>query len=548
MLAIEVELLTGRYVATAYNTRLEGEWPPHPARLFSALAAAHFASDEPALEERAILEWLEAQEPPSIRASEASHREVTTVFVPVNDAGMTDVDQEAEALEKARAALAETRSSGEAKTIKQASTAAEKAEKRLIAAIARNVSIPATAINPSAGRRVLPEHRIRQPRTFPSVTPEVPRVIYVWPSASPTDPQREVIERLLERLVRLGHSSSFVAARLVDETVAVVWRPSKGGETILRTVQTGQLATLERAYALHRETEPRLMPARFESYTRLAPAEEAQMPHSSFSDDWLVLRRVGGPSLPMVAAVGVARSLRKALMSHATDAVPEVLSGHTPDGRPSERDHLAIVPLPFVGHHHASGAILGTALVLPRDATQAERRTIFAAVDAWEHAVRIEDEDAPCLSVTMGAAGVLELERVEWGAAQASLRAASWCRPARVWHSVTPVALDHNPGDLRSRDAKKLAMAVSEAIDTIRRACARIGLPDPDDIEVLPAAPVAGASKAQLYPPYPEEPGRTRRVLTHVRLEFAEPVRGPILLGAGRYVGLGLFRPEAAHD
>ncbi len=547
MLAIEVELLTGRYVATAYNSRVEGEWPPHPARLFSALAAAHFASDEPAPEERAILEWLEAQEPPSIGASEASHREVTTVFVPVNDAGMTDVDQEAEALEDARVALEETQASGETKAIKLASVAAEKAEKRLVAAIARNVSIPTKAINPSAGRRVLPEHRIRQPRTFPSVTPEEPRVIYVWPSASPTDTQREVIDRLLERLVRLGHSSSFVAARLVDDPAVAVWRPSKGGEAILRTVQAGQLAALERAYALHRETEPRVMPARFESYTRLAPAEEAQMPHSSFSDDWLVLRRVGGPSLPVVAAVGVARSLRKALMSHAPVAVPEVLSGHTPDGRPSERDHLATVPLPFVGHFHASGAILGVALILPRDATEDERRAIFAAVDAWERAVRLEDEDTPRLSVTMGAAGVLELERVEWGAAQASLRAENWCRPTRVWHSVTPVALDHNPGDLRSRDPKKVATAISEAVGTIRRACSRIGLPDPRAVEVLPAAPVAGASKAQLYPPYPEESGRTRRVLTHVRLEFAEPVRGPVLLGAGRYLGLGLFRPEATH-
>lgn len=547
MLAIEVEFLTGRYVATAYNTRLESEWPPHPARLFSALAATHFASDDPAPEERAVLEWLEAQGAPSIRSSEASHREVTTVFVPVNDAGMTDVDQEAEALDEARASLEGLRSSGQVKDTKHASSAVQKAEKRLLAAIARNVSIPTTAINPSAGRQVLPEYRVRQPRTVPSVTPAEPRVTYVWPSASPTDAQREVIDRLLGRFVRLGHSSSFVAARLVDETVTATWRPSKGGEAIFRTVQVGQIAALERAYTLHRETEPRLMPARFESYTQLAPVEEAQIPRSLFSDDWIVLRRVGGPSLPMVATVGVARSLRAALMSHAPEATPEILSGHMPDGRPSERDHLAIVPLPFVGHYRASGAILGVALILPRDVSQDERRAIFSVVDAWERAVRLEDEDTPRLPVTIGVAGVLELERVEWGAAQSSLRAATWCQPARVWHSVTPVALDRNPGDLRSRDPQKVAKAVSEAANTLRRACARIGLPDPCDIEVLPTAPVAGAAKAKLYPSYPQAPDRTRRVLTHVRLEFAEPVWGPILLGAGRYLGLGVFRPEAPH-
>jgi hypothetical protein len=45
MLAIELVFLTGRYVATAYNSRTESEWPPHPARVFSALSATHFTTD-----------------------------------------------------------------------------------------------------------------------------------------------------------------------------------------------------------------------------------------------------------------------------------------------------------------------------------------------------------------------------------------------------------------------------------------------------------------------------------------------------------------------
>ena len=40
MLAIEIEFLTGRYAATAHNDRKCAEWPPHPARFFSALVAA----------------------------------------------------------------------------------------------------------------------------------------------------------------------------------------------------------------------------------------------------------------------------------------------------------------------------------------------------------------------------------------------------------------------------------------------------------------------------------------------------------------------------
>jgi CRISPR-associated protein Csb2 len=204
------------------------------------------------------------------------------------------------------------------------------------------------------------------------------------------------------------------------------------------------------------------------------------------------------------------------------------------------------VPLPFVGHSRASGAILGLALVLPRAASAEERRAVFAAVDAWEQEARLEDEELPRLALTMGRSGVLELERVEWAAVQTSLRPGTWCQGARIWHTATPVALDQNPGDLRSRDPNKLASAVAEATESLRRACIRIGLPEPASVEILPAPALAGAAKAKHYPPYPEQSGRTRRVLTHARLEFAEPVRGPLLLGAGRYHGLGLFRPEVS--
>ena len=59
MFALAVEFLTGRYVATAFNDRERAEWPPHPARVFSALVATHFEEPEPPA--RAALEWLEQQ-------------------------------------------------------------------------------------------------------------------------------------------------------------------------------------------------------------------------------------------------------------------------------------------------------------------------------------------------------------------------------------------------------------------------------------------------------------------------------------------------------
>jgi CRISPR-associated protein Csb2 len=49
-------------------------------------------------------------------------------------------------------------------------------------------------------------------------------------------------------------------------------------------------------------------------------------------------------------------------------------------------------------------------------------------------------------------------------------------------------------------------------------------------------------------PAFPPDAGRLRRSLVHASLEFEVEVRGPILLGAGRYTGLGLFRPVYSHD
>ncbi len=550
MLAIQVAFLTGRYVATAYNSRSDSEWPPHPARLFSALAATHFAADEATVAnhhaERAILEWLERQGAPSILASDAAQRDVVTVFVPVNDTELTDVDDKAAQVDEARAALAEAEASGDAKAVKKCATSVKKADATLAKAIARATAVPPKLLNPRYGQRLLPEHRERQPRTFPSVTPYDSRVTYVWSDATPTGEEQALLDALVGRVVRLGHSSSLVSVRLVDDPGAPTWRPSLDGEEIFRVFEPGQLAALERAFEHHREIEPRVMPAVPQPYARAAADAAQPAPRSIFSDDWLVLRRAEGPYFPMTATAGVARAVRKALMSYADEPIPELLSGHAPDRQPSEQPHLAIVPLPFVGHRHATGAILGVALVLPRTASGDARRAVYSAVARWEQTYREEDEDTPSLQLNLGAAGALHLERVEWGSVQASLRSGVWCGPARVWHSVTPVALDRNPGDLRSRDPGKLADATNEAIEIICRGCERIGLAQPRFVEILPAAPWAGAAKVRHYPPYPGDPGRTQRLLTHIRIEFDEPVSGPILLGAGRFVGLGLFRPEAS--
>src|SRR3954465_14340430 len=110
MFGIVIELLSGRYAATAHNDRDQVEWPPHPGRMFSALVATWGGGDplgETGVAERAALEWLEQLPAPPVLADAVESAGVRTgvpVFVPVNDASQVpEVDREK--LDIAQAAL-----------------------------------------------------------------------------------------------------------------------------------------------------------------------------------------------------------------------------------------------------------------------------------------------------------------------------------------------------------------------------------------------------------------------------------------------------------
>src|SRR5579875_65124 len=84
MLTLGIRYLTGCVVASDASDRNQVEWPPHPGRVFMALAATHFETGRDP-KERAALEWLEDRSAPLINASVYLERPVVTQYVPVND-------------------------------------------------------------------------------------------------------------------------------------------------------------------------------------------------------------------------------------------------------------------------------------------------------------------------------------------------------------------------------------------------------------------------------------------------------------------------------
>ena len=187
MLAVSIELLTGRYVATAYNDRDRAEWPPHPGRLFSALVAvlAESESDDPQHPgELAALHWLEAQEPPEILASDIERtglRTVVPVYVPVNDVSVLRLPSR-KRLEQAELELATALDDGSReRALKSLGIAHAKLADETAIAMRVPSSFPKASLKSAAA--MLPEGRGRQPRTFPCAIPECSTVAFVWQQA-----------------------------------------------------------------------------------------------------------------------------------------------------------------------------------------------------------------------------------------------------------------------------------------------------------------------------------------------------------------------------
>jgi len=225
---------------------------------------------------------------------------------------------------------------------------------------------------------------------------------------------------------------------------------------------------------------------------------------------------------------------------HGSRTLPGWLSGHREDGGPAEHPHVAFVPLPFVGHQHADASVHGCAIVMPRSLGRAEREALLRLVAAWERD-RAVDADGT-MELSRATLPPVRIRRVELSE-KLAVNSRRWCRPARRFVTATPIALDRNPGNLRSNQHGAAHKASISAQQSIADACERIGLPRPCSVEVSLAPLMPGVQPVRAFLPWPGRPDRPARVRVHADVRFDEFVRGPVLLGAGRYFGLGLCLP-----
>ncbi len=512
-----IEYLTGYAVATDPSSREQPEWPPHPARVFMALAAAHFETDdspEQKSAEREALEWLAGLDPPDLTAPEPTTREVRTVYVPVNDQ--------------------------------------------------------------AAGEALL--RRSRQPRVFPRVHVGSEPLRQTWHLAEVASVAGHLaaLENLCPKVTRVGHSSSLVWARLErNVAVAPTHIPAENGvEKGLRVTFPGSLRRLEEAFnktavdayaaleeqigaakgkakkqlqAQQDKAFPRGQPTSQRpvfsirrGYRKVAPSPAAPTISSPWELNFIVMREADEvmQSIGLESTAQITSALRNLIMSRCpVQPVPPWVGGHEPNGdKLQSGSHMALVPLAFVDSKYADGHLLGMGILLPRDLSHRERAKVLAPI------LFDEDNEPRVLQLTLGRAGTWQVVRETSLSPKANLRTQTYCGPSRSWASVTPVVLDRMPKADRVVDPIAWRQEVAAILVT---SCTNVGLPEPIAIRIEKTPFMRGSLRAM-----PGQGGfpqlRHGRFQVHAAIEFDREVQGPVLLGAGRFRGYGLMRPWAS--
>ena len=479
-----------------------GDWPPAPARVFQALAAGAARGAAIPSRARAALEWLERLPPPVIAAPRGVPGQDRTAFVPNND-----LDAEL----------------------------AKGQDPELTAAVA--------AIR--VGKRI-------RPFLFDVETP----FLYCWRAAEAGEDARALCE-LATGLYRLGRGVDVAWAEAValdaDEAEkrmsahpGILYTPSAGtgAETNLLCPRDGSMDSLAVRFDGTRNRFRRGGSNRKPVCVFVQPPKPvlANIAYNAPPRRLLFDRRTGGGR----AEFAVCRlSGAGAFVEYVRDRAAEQLSRAAPELRETveryligrgatgkdKADRAHIVPIPSVGHEHADMSIRRVAVYAPRSGSLNPEDLAWAfAQVSWY------DEDGVIKSELQTTDDETMAKRFE--------------RAGRRWQSVTPLALprarrrridparrigEAKDGAERAAEEARAAAAVHQAL---RHAGVRAVV---EHVHVQREPFGRRGARAEDFAAGARFP---KTSLWHASIVFAEPVDPggrPLVLGDGRYLGLGLM-------
>lgn len=332
-ICLDLLLAADRYDAAAGQDPRSVEWPPHPARVLSALRSVAADSDLPALRQ------LESLPPPTVHASSSCTESRSRAFVVTN-----------------------TLSAGGGNLNHPGRTSGLR-ERRSVFPLNSRVQLIWTADESLADEAV---HRLDTLAR---------RVPYLGRSTSVA-------------LMGVRRGNDFPAPEGLD-----VYEPVADGsaDRRLRVPFPGYVDELDALYAVGLSAWQASDNARAAYPYRLRNGRgDDEVTESTFSSpyqDLVVLRfrdhRPAGRLTPIFTS-----ALRSMVMGQTADPLPPALHGHGFDGEP----HVAYLALPVCGHPHADGHLVGLAVAIPGMA-ETERKRILRALlyemSPREHTVQL---------------------------------------------------------------------------------------------------------------------------------------------------------------
>jgi CRISPR-associated protein Csb2 len=475
MFAITVELLLGRFYARDTSDEKLPEWPPHPARMFAALVSA--AAETRALDRfRPILKLIEELDPPDVAATTAPWPRVAW-----NSRNRLSLDTRAPEV---------------------------------------FVRINDPEHKSGSKAHPIPALRTLQKRYLPSVRlpsgPGEASVHYIWPSGHLAEMRAEM-EELCGRVGYLGSSRSKVRVFLTNIPPTPTWKYAPDGKIFLRVARRGTLDELEAnfqvAWGIESEGNRSYPPAGSDAgYERVAAAGERVVEPRTSNFKSVFLFQLRGPRLHLESTLFLTQKFRGALLQAGDGQPLAAIHGHHRD------DHLAVVPLAFVGAPYADGEIKGIGALIPDSLDLAERDQLLYRL--------------------AGVAKFADSFLGEWALNEVdtrrrpidALRKERWVSGSHYWATVTPYFFDRYP------------KSNAHPADIIAASCERIGIGRPTRITISQHSVFAGVPRSREFTA--RRPGKPApKPSAHLTLTFSHEVLGPVVIGEKRYFGLGLCAP-----
>jgi CRISPR-associated protein Csb2 len=490
------------------------EWPPSPARLFQALVAGAAQGERLTEEDRRALAWLELLGPPVIAAPAMRPGQSVKNFVPNNDLD---------------------------------------------------------AVGGDPGRvSEIRAPKLIKPVLFDGTTP----LLYAWTfdDTAETEADARRVCAIANHLYQLGRgvdmawaqSETLDAEEIETRLIAnggAVYRPCTGdGGTILAVPTRGSLTSLIERHEKMRtrfQTLYELRPTRREPERRLATGQIfVQPPKPRFrqlaydSPPVRLLFDILGAQAawPLARIVelltcvrdAAARRLKDKLPSKA-DEIHNIIVGRSDASKADKVSRVRITPLPSIGHQYADHAIRRILVEIPPNCPLRadDVEWAFSGLEAIESKVDSTTGEVHDQLILASASDRTMLRH--YGVDD---------KPSRVWHTVTPAALPEQAARRRidparrreeakggDERAKEECQAAAAVIQSLRHTGLNAG---PHAVRVQREPFEAKGARAEAFAPGTRF---AKERLWHTEITFAEAVPGPLVIGDGRYLGLGLMAP-----